>query len=187
MRIDDKIMGFLFLLLLCGACEKTNTRQFTLIKPNESGLLFRNDLTETQHNNIMTYEYSYNGGGVAVGDVNGDGLADVYFTGNTVSNKLFINKGGLRFEDITGLSKTGGRQDWKTGVTMVDVNGDGRLDIYVCYSGNASEEGYERPVIRDHPKRSNEIFINNGCAPGGIPTFTESAKAYGLDAPGTFS
>ncbi len=168
------------------SCKET-VKQFTLIPSQESGLTFRNDLRETQHNNIMTYEYSYNGGGVAVGDLNGDGLADVYFTGNTVSNKLFLNRGGLKFEDVTKASGVGGRNDWKTGVTMADVNGDGWLDIYVCYSGNSEQEGYEKPVIRDHPKRSNELYINNGCDPGGTPMFTESAAAYGLDAPGTFS
>ena len=173
-------------VILLASCRE-NAKQFTLISAEASGLDFRNDLTETQHNNIMTYEYSYNGGGVAAGDLNADGLADIYFSGNTVANKLFLNKGDLRFEDITDESGTAGRNDWKTGVTMADVNGDGWLDLYVCYSGNAPEEGYEKPVIKDHPKRSNELYINNGCAPGGIPTFTESAKKYGLDAPGTFS
>lgn len=168
------------------ACQQ-DSRQFTHINPKQSGLEFRNALEETQDNNIMTYEYSYNGGGVAVGDVNGDDLADVYFSGNTVSNKLFINKGEMKFEDVTEASGTAGRSDWKTGVTMADVNGDGLLDIYVCYSGNAPGEGYDRLVIKDHPKRANQLFINNGCEPGGIPSFTESAKAYGLDAPGTFS
>lgn len=176
----------LVLLTALAACERS-TKQFTHVPPEDSGLVFTNELTETQHNNIMTYEYSYNGGGVAVGDLNADDLADLYFSGNTVANKLFINKGELKFEDITESSGTAGRADWKTGVTMADVNGDGWLDIYVCYSGNAPGEGYDRPVIKDHPKRSNELFINNGCEPGGIPTFTESAKAYGLDAPGTFS
>lgn len=174
------------LIMVMIGCDQT-PKQFTQIASAESGLIFRNDLTETQHNNIMTYEYSYNGGGVAVGDVNGDGLADVYFSGNSVANKLFLNKGDWHFEDITATSLTAGRSDWKTGVTMADVNGDGWLDIYVCYSGNASDEGYEKPVIRDHPKRSNQLFMNNGCAPGGIPVFTERAKEYGLDAPGTFS
>ena len=178
---------FFALLLLALTSCKEEIRQFTLIPADQSGLNFRNNLTETQHNNIMTYEYSYNGGGVAAGDINGDGLADVYFSGNTVANKLFINKGNLQFEDATSTSGTAGRADWKTGVTMADVNGDGWLDIYVCYSGNAPEEGYEKPVIRNHPKRANELYINNGCDPGGTPTFTESAKAYGLDAPGTFS
>ncbi|MEX2234938.1 MAG: VCBS repeat-containing protein [Cyclobacteriaceae bacterium] len=186
MRLNYSFYIFFTFAILFLQCRQS-PKQFTLIPAEESGLHFRNDLTETQHNNIMTYEYSYNGGGVAVGDVNDDGFADVYFSGNSVPNKLFVNKGNWRFEDITEDSKTAGREDWKTGVTMADVNGDGWLDIYVCYSGNADDEGYERPVIRDHPKRSNQLFINNGCEPGGTPVFTESAKAYGLDAPGTFS
>lgn len=181
-----KILHIVLVAATLSACDQPQ-KQFTRISPDESGLDFRNDLTETQQNNIMTYEYSYNGGGIAAGDVNNDGLADVYFSGNTVPNKLFLNKGNWHFEDITKFSGTAGRPDWKTGVTMADVNGDGWLDIYVCYSGNAAGEGYEKPVIRDHPQRSNQLFINNGCAPGGIPTFTERAKAYGLDAPGTFS
>lgn len=186
MSLSNFKIFLLFLGLLLTSCEK-NRKQFTLVPASESGLQFRNNLTETHHNNIMTYEYSYNGGGVATGDLNADSLPDIYFSGNTAPNKLFINKGDLKFADITVASKTAGRNDWKTGVTMADVNGDGWLDIYVCYSGNAPEEGYEKPVIRDHPKRSNELYINNGCEPGGIPTFTESARQYGLDAPGTFS
>ncbi|MBA4056501.1 MAG: type IV secretion protein Rhs, partial [Marivirga sp.] len=137
--------------------------------------------------NIMTYEYAYNGAGLAAGDLNNDGLADLYFSGNSVPNKLFINKGNWRFEDIADVSKTQGRKDWKTGVTMADVNGDGWLDIYVCYSGNAPGEGYNLPVVKDYPNRANQLFINNGCEPGGNPTFTERAKEYGLDAIGTFS
>jgi hypothetical protein len=135
----------------------------------------------------MTYEYSYNGAGVAAGDINNDGLTDLYFSGNSVLNKLFVNEGEWKFKDITVESKTQGRSDWKTGVTMVDVNGDNWLDIYVCYSGNAQGEGYNLPIIKDHPKRANELYINNRCKPGGIPTFTEKAKEYGLDALGTFS
>lgn len=169
-----------------GACDPP-LKQFTAVSSEESGLVFTNNLTETQYNNIMTYEYSYNGGGVAAGDLNGDGLADLYFSANSEPNKLFLNKGGWRFEDITKAANAAGREDWKTGVTMADVNGDGWLDIYVCYSGNAPEEGYNKPVIRDHPRRSNQLFLNNGCEPGGVPTFTEHAREYGLDAPGTFS
>ncbi|MDQ3537137.1 MAG: VCBS repeat-containing protein, partial [Bacteroidota bacterium] len=175
-----------FFLVGLGACNR-NPKQFTFLPHDKTGLDFRNDLVETQHNNIMTYEYSYNGGGIAVGDINNDGLPDVYFSGNYVSNKLFLNKGDFLFEDITHISGTEGRADWKTGLTLVDINGDGWLDIYVCYSGNAPDEGYAKPVIKNHPKRSNQLFINNGCKPGGKPTFTESAKAFGLDAPGTFS
>src|SRR5688500_15741492 len=105
-----KIIGYkvlLFCQVIAGlnSCERI-PKQFTLISVEESKLNFRNELTETQHNNIMTYEYSYNGGGVAVGDVNGDGFADVYFSGNTVPNKLFINKGDFLFEDVTQFSGT---------------------------------------------------------------------------------
>lgn len=162
-------------------------KQFTELSFDETGLNFRNDIEETQHTNIMTYEYSYNGAGIAAGDVNNDGLTDLYFSGNSVPNKLFVNKGNWRFEDITPSSETEGRKDWKTGVTMADVNGDGLLDIYVCYSGNAPGEGYNLPVVKDYPNRANQLFINNGCEPGGTPTFTERAKEYGLDAIGTFS
>ena len=162
-------------------------KQFTELTPEQTGLNFRNDITETQHTNIMTYEYSYNGAGVAAGDVNNDGLADLYFSGNSVPNKLFLNKGNWRFEDVTGVTRTEGRKDWRTGVTMADVNGDGWLDIYVCYSGNAPGEGYNLPVVKDYPNRANQLFINNGGEPGGVPTFTERAKEYGLDAIGTFS
>ena len=161
--------------------------QFKLMSAEDTGLSFRNEITETAHNNIMTYEYTYNGGGVAAADINNDGLTDLYFSGNAVPNKLFINKGGWKFEDITRQSNTAGRPDWKTGVTFADVNGDGWQDIYLCYSGNAAGEGFNKPVIRDHPKRANQLFINQGCKPGGVPTFVEQAKQYGLDAPGTFS
>lgn len=164
--------------------------QFTEMPAGKTGLHFTNQVTETAQNNIMTYEYLYNGGGVATGDVNNDGRPDVYLSGNTVPNKLFLNRsepGNWSFDDVTAASGTAGRPDWKTGVTMADVNGDGWLDIYVCYSGNADGEGMGKPIIRDHPKRANQWFINNGGRPGGTPTFTEQAKAYGLDATGTFS
>ncbi len=173
-------------IILFSQCTRP-PKQFTELSAEETGIDFRNDIVETQATNIMTYEYSYNGAGVAAGDINNDGLADLYFSGNSVPNKLFINKGNFRFEDITPQSKTEGRKDWKTGVTMADVNGDGWLDLYVCYSGNAPGEGYNLPVVKDYPNRSNQLFINNGCERGGIPTFTERAKEYGLDAIGTFS
>src|SRR6188508_2384328 len=139
-------------------------KQFTELSPDEVGLNFRNDIVETQHTNIMTYEYTYNGAGIAAGDINSDGLTDLYFSGNSVGNKLFINKGKWHFEDITTPSQTGGRKDWKTGVTMADVNGDGWLDIYVCKSGKPEKE-----------KRHNELFLNNGNL-----TFREVSEFAGL-------
>lgn len=118
---------------------------------------------------ILDYLYFYNGGGVAVGDLNNDGLNDLYFVSNQGPNKLYLNKGKFAFTDITTQSGTTGRADWQTGVTMADVNGDGRLDIYVCAVNQF--KGL---------KGVNELYINNGPGKDGIPTFTERAADYGL-------
>lgn len=179
---------FIIFCVLSASLTKCRDRQqFEEMPSSSTGMAFRNEITETKYNNIMTYEYTYNGGGVAVGDINNDGLADIYFSGNSTSNKLFVNKGEWKFEDITQQSNIRDRPDWKTGVTMADVNGDGWLDIYLCYSGNTAGEGLNRPVVIDHPKRANQLFINQGCKPGGIPTFLEQAATFGIDAKGTFS
>lgn len=175
------------LLFFYGCDMSTPDTLFSTLDPKSIGIEFQNNIQETHENNILRNEYTYNGAGVAVGDINNDGLTDVYFVGNSVSNKLYINKGDWEFDDITASSGTGGRKDWATGVTMVDINGDGWLDIYVCYSGNTPGEGYNLPVIRDQPNRANQLFINNGGEVGGKPTFTESAKKFGIDAIGTFS
>ncbi|MDJ1466865.1 VCBS repeat-containing protein [Xanthocytophaga flava] len=183
-RLISVVISSLSLLLI--QCQP-QTELFTRLSENKTGLDFSNQIIESEHNNIMTYEYSYNGGGVATGDINNDGLADVYLSGNTVPNKLFLNKGNWKFEDITTTSHLIEKQGWKTGVTMADVNGDGWLDVYICYSGNTEREGKGKPVIRDHPMRANQLFINQGCEKGGIPVFKEQAKEFGLDAVGTFS
>jgi len=167
-------LGCVLLLFSCGRTGNADTL-FTEITPEHSHVNFSNDIKEDENYNILTYEYLYNGGGVAVGDVNGDGLPDIMLTGNMVPNKLYLNKGNFEFEDVTEKAGVQGRSKWKTGVVMADVNGDGLLDIYVCYSGPGTDS-----------ERRNELYINNGVK-NGVPTFTESAKQYGLDAPGTYT
>ena len=144
---------------------------FKLLNSKETNIKFSNDINETESLNVLSYEYFYNGGGVAVGDINNDGLPDLMFTGNMKPNKLYLNLGHMKFKDITSdaCPELGGRRNsWKTGVTMADVNGDGLLDIYVCYSGKT-----------DNETRSNQLFINQGNN-----KFKDEAKAYGLADPG---
>lgn len=164
------------LLFLCQSCDKKDASLFTRLESAKSGIDFENAIVETPEINILTYEYTYNGGGVAAGDFNNDGLCDLFFTGNTVSNRLYLNQGNLRFKDVTKNAGVGGRSFWKTGATVVDINNDGWLDIYVCYSG---------PDLKNN--LSNELFINGGSSNGSTPVFSEQAATYGLDAPGTFS
>ncbi|GHB37943.1 hypothetical protein GCM10008106_18970 [Mongoliitalea lutea] len=137
---------------------------FEKIPASISGVDFRNDLSFDDQFNIFTYRNYYNGGGVAVGDVNGDGLMDIYLTANMGPNKLYLNQGDFTFKDVTEEAGVAGTRAWSTGVAMADVNGDGLLDIYVCNSGDVKGDN-----------KQNELFINNGDG-----TFTEMAEAYGL-------
>ncbi|QJW92256.1 VCBS repeat-containing protein [Spirosoma taeanense] len=149
---------------------------FQLLSPKQTNIEFSNVIDENESLNVLAYEYFYNGGGVAVGDLNNDGLQDIFFTANLKPNRLYLNLGGLKFKDITAEAspELGGREGgWKTGVSLADVNGDGRLDIYVCYSGKV-----------DEAKRRNQLFINQGSADGVPVHFIEQAKDYGLDDPG---
>lgn len=143
---------------------------FTLLSPDSTHIDFTNLVEEGLNTNVMLYEYFYNGGGVAVGDVNNDGLQDIYFSSNLGDNKLYLNKGGMHFQDITLAANVAVRPGpWKTGVTMADVNGDGKLDIYACHSG-----------MLPSAKRTDELFINEGNDASGLPHFREQAAQYGL-------
>ncbi len=161
-------------LLLLAACRKERAvppagdTLFTAMPASHTGIRFVNKLEHTEEFNTYTFRNFYNGGGVGIGDINNDGLPDLFFCGNMASNRLYLNKGNFQFEDITdkaGLLSTGA---WTTGVSMADINGDGWLDIYICKSGDPNS-----------PKRRNELFLNNGNL-----TFTESAAQYGLDDKG---
>jgi enediyne biosynthesis protein E4 len=154
----------LFSLLLLG-CAKKEDLLFEKLAATESNITFNNQLLPSKGISILDYLYYYNGGGVALGDINNDGLVDIYFTSNQSKNKLYLNKGNNKFEDITTKAGVEGQSDWNTGTVMVDINGDGFLDIYVCaVVGINGFEGH------------NELFINNKNN-----TFTESAAEYGLD------
>ena len=129
-------MAILLILSLWSCSENTEEPIFRLLSSEESGIAFSNDLSFDKDFNIYKYRNFYNGGGVSIGDINNDGLPDIYFTSNQNSNKLFLNKGNIQFEDITDQSGTNGTRAWSTGVTMADVNADGLLDIYICNSGD---------------------------------------------------
>jgi hypothetical protein len=120
---------------MCGCMQKKKTL-FSSLPAEETGINFINHVADSDSSNILEYLYYYNGAGVALADFNNDGLADIYFTSNQESNKLYLNKGNFKFEDITEKAGVQGKGNWKTGVTIADVNADGLLDIYVCEVGS---------------------------------------------------
>lgn len=143
---------------------RTDSKLFTKMSSDITGINFINEIADQKDFNIFKYRNFYNGGGVAIGDINGDGLPDIFFTANMKKNRLFLNKGKFVFEDITDKAGVGGSKPWDTGVVMVDVNGDGLLDIYVSNAGNMEGNNHD-----------NDLYINNGDL-----TFTERAKEFNL-------
>ena len=146
---------------------------FISLQPKQTGITFQNTLTSTPQLNILNYIYYYNGGGVATGDFNNDGLSDLYFTANQSADVLYLNQGKLEFKDISKAAGIDNKGNWTTGVTTVDINNDGLLDIYVCKVAN-----YQN--IEGH----NLLYLNMGVNDQGIPTFEEKSKSFGLDFQG---
>lgn len=161
----NRAIPFVLAILVLLSCKQQENRLFENPSHTETGVDFINTLVPSDDLNILDYLYFYNGGGVAIGDINGDELPDIFFSANQGKNKLYINKGGLKFEDVSSTAGIEGNSSWNTGVVMGDINGDGLLDIYVCaVVGLNGFDGY------------NELYINNGDG-----TFTENAAEYGLD------
>ncbi|MBC3788468.1 VCBS repeat-containing protein [Spirosoma utsteinense] len=168
MRVARLVIFFLISIYGASACQFGKKPVFTLVNSANSHVTFANRITTTDSFNVLSFEYIYNGGGVGIGDVNNDGLPDIFFTGNMVSSRLFLNKGNLTFQDITIPAKVG-TTAWCTGVSMVDINQDGWLDIYIS-------------TVHPNKNKSapNLLYLNHGLNAAGIPTFSEEAGKVGL-------
>src|SRR6185312_12530652 len=158
-----------FTILFLFSCKKKVT-VFEEISSAHSGIHFNNKIVENDSINPLDMINVYNGGGVGIGDFNNDGLQDIYFTGNLVSNKLYLNKGDFKFQDVTDIAKVGGEGRWCRGVSVVDINNDGLLDLYVCVA-----------IGSDAQKRQNLLYVNQGIDKNGVPHFKEMAAEYGLN------
>lgn len=170
---------FFFVFIICLSCNEGVYKKPLFELMNHTGINFENKVVDNTDDNCFIYRNFYNGGGVAVGDLNNDGLADVVFTSNMGGNTIYLNRGNFKFEDITAKSGIQKKGEWCTGVALVDINNDGWLDIYICASGHIKTGN-----------RTNKLYINNGSSPspleegGGEVTFTESAPQYGLNFSG---
>jgi hypothetical protein len=166
-----KVIKVLFsaLVVLCMVSCQSRQSLFHQVSSKHSGIHFANTIVENDSINPIDLTNIYNGGGVGIADFNNDGLQDLYFTGNQVSNKLYINKGNFEFEDVTAKANVSGDGKWCRGVAVVDINNDGKQDMYVCAS-----------ILNNPQKRENLLYINQGAGSDGIPVFKEMAKEYGL-------
>src|SRR5690606_17796527 len=159
----------IILLALFSSCADNNDHMFRLVPPKQSGLDFQNTVEEKDTINILTVQYMYHGGAVAVGDFNNDNLTDIFFSGNMVPNRLYLNRGNLRFEDVTEKAGIGGNGKWNAGVALIDINKDGLLDIYVC------------ATIKNEPSaRANTFYINKGLDDDGTPVIVDEAQQLGV-------
>lgn len=167
-----RILSWSF-VIVTASCNSEKPTLFKLISPDYSGIHFSNDIIENDTLNIIEIEYVYNGGGVGIADFNNDGLQDIYFSGNVVENKLYLNQGALKFKDVTVAANVAGSERWSSGVSLVDINNDGWQDIYVGAT-----------LVKDSTNRANLLYINQGINTDGVPSFQESAAAYGIDDTG---
>lgn len=169
----QKFLIYIVLLLSLSTISCKEKTLFTQLPADETGITFSNRIAENDTLNILTFEYVYNGGGVAMGDFNNDNLTDIYFTGNTTPNKLYLNRSkageSLHFEDVTQKAGVSGENRWSSGVALIDINNDNLLDIYVCATARKTAS-----------KRANMLYVNQGIGQNGIPTFKEMANDYGI-------
>lgn len=156
-------------LLILSCSKKKEDTLFSKVSSKHSDITFNNQIVETDSFNILTSEYIFNGGGVAVGDFNNDGKPDLFFSGNQVTNKLYLNEGDFRFKDVTEISGVEASDKWKTGAAVIDINNDSLLDIYICAAMYASPD-----------EKANILFVNQGIDENGIPIFKEMANEYGI-------
>lgn len=169
MNLLSHYISLVFILAILAGCNSTPDTLFRLHDPEKSGIHFTNEIIENDTLNIIEKEYVYNGGGVGIGDFNNDGLQDIYFTGNVVENKLYLNKGDFQFDDVTEIAGVKAKNKWCSGVAVIDINNDGWLDLYIGVT------------MMDNPKeRANILYLNDGNNSAGIPTFTEAAEQYGI-------
>lgn len=155
--------------LFLTSCSRDTPTLFRLVPAETSGVTFNNKIVETDSSNILNNEYIFNGGGIGIGDFNNDSKPDLFFAGNQVANKLYLNQGKFQFKDVSSVAGIEAGDRWSTAVTLVDINHDGWLDVYVCAAMNTS------PALR-----ANLLFVNQGLNEEGLPVFTEKAASYGI-------
>ena len=168
-NLPKPLLLLLSVVLISAASCSRNPQLFKKIDPSKSGILFNNQIIENDSINVIDKENVYNGGGVAAGDFNNDGLQDLYFTGNLTGNKLYLNQDKFSFKDVSAIAGVEGNGRWSRGVATIDINNDGWLDIYVCAT-----------LQKKAADRANLLYVSQGLNKEGIPVFKEMAESYGI-------